>query len=170
MAAPLALTILLGLGGCGDGADALDDQRPAQAALAGPQGASATPEPAMTGADERPFFRVYPIGKVTRRDGRTFLVIDRRHLPAMMGLERLTHVTVVYWFDRNDTPEKRAIQQVHPRGDPNNPLRGVFATHAPVRPNLIAISRCRIVAVRENEIEVQQIDAFDDTPILDLKS
>jgi tRNA (Thr-GGU) A37 N-methylase len=46
----------------------------------------------------------------------------------------------------------------------------VFATRAPVRPNLIAISRCRILAVRGTVIEVDEIDAFDGSPVLDLKS
>jgi tRNA-Thr(GGU) m(6)t(6)A37 methyltransferase TsaA len=76
---------------------------------------------------------------------------------------------VLYWFDRNDTPERRAIQQVHPRRDPANPLRGVFATRAPVRPNLIGLSRCRVRSVQGTVIEIDQIDAFPDTPVLDIK-
>jgi tRNA-Thr(GGU) m(6)t(6)A37 methyltransferase TsaA len=76
---------------------------------------------------------------------------------------------VLYWFDRNDSPEKRTILQVHPRGDPERPLRGVFATRSPFRPNLIAISEVRVLAVRDNIIEIDAIDAFADTPVLDLK-
>jgi tRNA (Thr-GGU) A37 N-methylase len=45
----------------------------------------------------------------------------------------------------------------------------VFATRAPVRPNLIALSRCRVIAVRENLIEIDWIDALPDTPVLDNK-
>ena len=48
-------------------------------------------------------------------------------------------------------------------------MRGVFATRAPVRPNLIALSRVRILSVRENIIEIDGIDAFPDSPVLDLK-
>ncbi|PVV25773.1 MAG: hypothetical protein B6D74_02610 [gamma proteobacterium symbiont of Ctena orbiculata] len=59
--------------------------------------------------------------------------------------------------------------QVHPRGNPDNPLRGVFATRAPVRPNLIALSRCRILSIVGNRIEIDDIDAFPDTPVLDIK-
>ena len=58
---------------------------------------------------------------------------------------------------------------MHPRGNPANPLRGVFATRAPVRPNLIALSRCRVLAVRDNVIEIDAIDALPDTPVLDIK-
>ncbi|MFZ0790715.1 MAG: TrmO family methyltransferase [Chromatiaceae bacterium] len=58
---------------------------------------------------------------------------------------------------------------MHRRGDPRKPLRGVFATRAPVRPNLIALSRCRVLSVHENVIEIEDIDAFPDTPVLDIK-
>jgi tRNA (Thr-GGU) A37 N-methylase len=58
---------------------------------------------------------------------------------------------------------------VHPRGNPDNPLRGVFATRSPFRPNLIALSQVKMVAVRGNLIEIEEIDAFADTPVLDIK-
>ena len=120
--------------------------------------------------EEGQTFTFHPIGTVQKEGGRTRIVVDEEYLPAMIGVENLSHITVVSWFDRNDTPEKRSIMQVHPRGNKENPLRGVFATHAPVRPNLIAISRCEIISVDGNVIEVKSIDAFDDTPVLDLKS
>ena len=73
---------------------------------------------------------------------------------------------MLYWFDRNDTAERRAILQVHPRDNPKNPLRGVFATRAPARPNLIAISRCRVLLVAGGAIAIDDINAFPDTPVL----
>ncbi len=118
---------------------------------------------------EQTSYKVYPIGKVEKREGKTFIVLDNKYGAGLKGLEKQSHVHVVYWFDKNDTPEGRAILQVHPRGDSNNPLTGVFATHSPFRPNLIAISKCDIVAVKENVIEIQDIDAFDGSPVLDLK-
>jgi tRNA-Thr(GGU) m(6)t(6)A37 methyltransferase TsaA len=114
-------------------------------------------------------FSVYPIGKVVKEEGRSFIVLDERYVAGLKGLQEHSYVTVVYWFDRNDTPQKRAILEVHPRADKSNPLTGVFATHSPFRPNLIAISRCDIIEIRENIIEVKDIDAFDGTPVLDLK-
>jgi len=115
-------------------------------------------------------FEVYPIGTVSKEGGHTYLVIDEEYVPALMGLERFSHVTVLYWFHLNDTPEKRAVLQVHPQGKEENPIRGVFATHSPMRPNLIAITRCKILSVKDNVIEVDDIDAFDKTPIIDLKN
>jgi len=123
-----------------------------------------TPSPAAA-----PLFTMSPVGWVRKTDGRTYIVIDERYRPALLGVEALEALWVLYWFDRHDNPAQRSILQVHPRGNPQNPLRGVFATRAPVRPNLIALSRVRILSVRENVIEIDGIDAYADTPVLDLK-
>ncbi len=114
-------------------------------------------------------FTVYPIGQIRKQDGRTTIILDRKYQPGLLGLDGFSHVYVLYWFDRNDTPRKRSVLQVHPRGNKKNPLSGVFATRAPVRPNLIALSLCKVISVRENVIEIDKIDAFANTPVLDLK-
>jgi tRNA-Thr(GGU) m(6)t(6)A37 methyltransferase TsaA len=114
-------------------------------------------------------FRLYPIGKIVKKDGKTMIVLDKKYQPGLLGLDKQSYVTVVYWFDKNDTSEKRAILQVHPRGNQQLPLTGVFATHSPFRPNLIAISKCNIISIHENVIEIEDIDAFDGSPVLDLK-
>lgn len=115
-------------------------------------------------------FTVYPIGYVRKAEGRTTIVLDEEYQPGLLRFEKLSEVWVLWWFDRNDTPEKRSVLQVHPGGNRNNPLTGVFATHSPVRPNLIAMTRCKIISVKDNVIEIESIDAFPDTPVLDLKS
>ncbi len=97
------------------------------------------------------------------------IVLDKKYQSGLLGLEGFSHVQVIWWFDKNDTPQKRSILLVHPRGDPTNPLTGVFATRAPVRPNLIALSLCKIISVKDNVVEVEKIDAFEGTPVLDLK-
>ncbi|MBN1343939.1 MAG: SAM-dependent methyltransferase [Phycisphaerae bacterium] len=58
---------------------------------------------------------------------------------------------------------------LHPRGNPKNPLTGVFATRSPVRPNLIALTSCRVLSVKGNLVEIDKIDAFTGSPIIDLK-
>ncbi len=114
-------------------------------------------------------FTVHPIGQVQKAKGRTLIVLDKKYQQGLLGLDGFSHVHVVWWFDKNDTPEKRAVLQVHPRGDLKNPLTGVFATRSPFRPNLIALSLCKIVSVKDNVVEVEKIDAFEGTPVLDLK-
>ena len=46
---------------------------------------------------------------------------------------------------------------------------GVFACRAPVRPNLIAVSLCKILGIEEGVLSVDKIDALDGSPILDIK-
>lgn len=127
--------------------------------------------PTITKAEEpnEKSFTVYPIGHVQRMKERIVIVLDKKYQGGLVGLEQWSHVQVIWWFDKNDTPPKRSVLQVHPRGDKNNPLTGVFACRAPVRPNLIALTVCKIVSVKENMVEVDKIDAFEGTPILDLK-
>ena len=114
-------------------------------------------------------FKVRPIGHVQKVGEQVVIVLDKKYQEGLLGLEHWSHVQVIWWFDKNDTPQKRSILQVHPRGDQNNPLTGVFACRAPVRPNLIGLSLCKVLAVKDNVIEVEKIDAFEGTPVLDLK-
>jgi tRNA (Thr-GGU) A37 N-methylase len=46
---------------------------------------------------------------------------------------------------------------------------GVFATHAPRRPNAIGLSVVRLVSIKDNIFEVENIDIMDKTPLLDIK-
>lgn len=115
-------------------------------------------------------FILYQIGEVLKEKDHTFIVLNKEYEPGLKGLEDFDEVTVIYWFDRNDDPDKRSILEVHPQGNKENPIRGVFATHSPVRPNLFAISRCKILSVETNVVEIDNIDAFNHTPVIDLKN
>ncbi len=114
-------------------------------------------------------FALVTVGRIEKIDRKVRIRLEPRYEAGLLGLEGWSHVWVMYWFDRNDTPEKRSTLRVHPRGNPANPLTGVFATRSPLRPNLIALSLCRVVSVEQNVVEVEGIDALDGTPILDLK-
>lgn len=114
-------------------------------------------------------YTVKAIGSVDKKSGRTALQILPEYKDALSGLNGFSHVIVFYWFDKNDTPENRAILKVHPRRDKNNPLTGVFATRSPFRPNPIAFSVCKIISVEDCTIVIEGIDAFSGSPIVDLK-
>ena len=114
-------------------------------------------------------FRLVTVGRVEKDDKSARVRILDRYVPALKGLEGWSHAWVFYWFDKNDTPQKRGVLLVRPRGDAANPLTGVFACRAPVRPNLIALCLCQVLAVKDGVVTVDQIDAFDGTPVLDIK-
>jgi tRNA-Thr(GGU) m(6)t(6)A37 methyltransferase TsaA len=115
------------------------------------------------------FFKVWPIGRVVKQDRGARIEIDSQYKEALVGLNEFSHIHVLYWFDRNDTPEKRTVLQVHPRGNKKIPLTGVFATRAPVRPNIIAMSTCKITSIEDRTIRVDSIDALDKSPVIDIK-
>lgn len=116
-------------------------------------------------------YHIHPVGRIRNAKGKPVqLEIFEKYVPALDGLEQWSEVTVLWWFHKNDTPRKRAILKVNPKGNPKNPLTGVFATHSPVRPNLIALTICKILSVKGGIVAIDKIDAFDGTPILDLKS
>ncbi len=124
---------------------------------------------AKTGKPKRGPYLIHPVGVVHIDGGEPVLEIDPEHADALTGLADFSHVWVFYWFDRNDTPEKRRVLKVHPRGNAKNPLTGVFATRSPVRPNLIALTLCKVVSVEGNRVRIDKIDALPGSPIVDLK-
>jgi len=66
---------------------------------------------------------------------------------------------------------QRDVLQVHPRGDLNRPLTGVFATRSPDRPNPVGLHRVSVleVAYAERKLRVAPLEAIDGTPIVDIK-
>jgi tRNA-Thr(GGU) m(6)t(6)A37 methyltransferase TsaA len=112
---------------------------------------------------------IHPVGHVRRRDASLTIEIEPQYVDALLGLEAFSHILVLYWFHNNDTPEGRSTLRVHPRGDRSNPLTGVFATHSPRRPNLIALTRCELKAVAGTTLTVAGLDALDGSPVVDIK-
>ena len=115
-------------------------------------------------------FTIKPIGVVRKNDDQVFIEIYPGYRDGLQGIDQFSHINVFYWFSENDNPEGRSLLQVHPCGNEANPLTGVFATHSPRRPNLIACTTCRILKVEINGIEIDEIDAFDGSPVIDIKS
>lgn len=74
-------------------------------------------------------------------------------------------IFVLTWLHR----ARRDVLAVHPRDDPRHPLTGVFSTRSQDRPNPVGLHRVRIVAVDGLRVLVQDLEAFDGTPIVDVK-
>jgi tRNA-Thr(GGU) m(6)t(6)A37 methyltransferase TsaA len=110
-----------------------------------------------------------PVGVIQKSDEKVCIEVFDDFTDGLLGLDGFSHVTVLFWFDQNDTPDKRRVLQVHPRKDPRNPLTGVFATHSPQRPNLIGLTVCKIISIHGGLIEIEDIDALDGSPVIDLK-
>ena len=94
-----------------------------------------------------------------------WLNIEARFRAALDGLQVGDEVIVLTWLDR----ARRDVLVVHPRGDPANPLQGVFNTRSPDRPNPIGLHRVRILAMEDTRIQVSDMEAIDGTPVIDVK-
>ena len=65
---------------------------------------------------------------------------------------------------------RRNILKVHPRGNPANALKSVFATRSPDRPNPIGIHRVRVLEIVDSvHLHVEPLEVIDGTPVLDIK-
>ncbi|WP_258083889.1 tRNA (N6-threonylcarbamoyladenosine(37)-N6)-methyltransferase TrmO [Thermococcus thermotolerans] len=113
-------------------------------------------------------FKLVPVGHV-RKNGETFIEILPEFREAMDGLAEGDWIKLILWFHASDRPERRSILKVHPYNNPENPLRGVFATRSPVRPNPLAIYAVRINRIEGNRLYIDWIDAMDGTPVVDIK-
>lgn len=89
--------------------------------------------------------------------------LDPAYAPALTGLTIGQAVQLLYWVDRG---ERNLIVQSPAHAD--GP-RGTFALRSPVRPNPIALATVVITAIDGATIHIDAIDAFDGTPVLDIK-
>lgn len=115
-------------------------------------------------------FAVYPIGFVRKIDERRSAIelIDR-FSDGLKGIEDNEHITVLFWMHKLG-PEHRRLLQVHPMGDPTKEKKGVFALRSPMRPNPIGVTRVKLIERRGSTLIVEGLDAFDGSPVIDLKS
>jgi tRNA-Thr(GGU) m(6)t(6)A37 methyltransferase TsaA len=115
-------------------------------------------------------YQVSPIGHIRATSAGFELHILEPFRPALKELRRFSHVKVLWWADRLDNEQGRSVLQCelpYAKGQ----QAGVFACCSPARPNPIALDTCSIMGVDEKKgiVTVPWIDAFDGTPILDLK-
>lgn len=96
------------------------------------------------------------------------LIINEALVGILDGIEGFSHIVVLFW-PHLLPPERRKIYQVHPRGQKEIPLKGVFATCSPARPNPILMTVVRLLDRQNNILRVTGLDAVDGSPILDIK-
>jgi tRNA-Thr(GGU) m(6)t(6)A37 methyltransferase TsaA len=95
--------------------------------------------------------------------------------PALEGLEGYSHLLLIFYFHKL-RPEQTGPLQVKPkrllkRGFTLDelPTLGVFALDSPSRPNPIGLTLVRLLRREGRRLFVKGLDAFDGTPILDIK-
>lgn len=95
------------------------------------------------------------------------LVVQPEFVPGLMGLAPGTDILILFYFHRIRAEDIEL--QLHPRHNPANPRRGVFATRSQFRPNRLGTTVAHIERIEEHVITVSGLDAQDDAPVLDIK-
>jgi tRNA-Thr(GGU) m(6)t(6)A37 methyltransferase TsaA len=94
-----------------------------------------------------------------------WLEMDPKFLLALDGIETGSEILVITWFHLS----RRDLLKLHPRGDPNLALTGVFATRSPDRPNPFGLHRVTVKEIAGPRLRVGPIEAIDGTPVVDIK-
>jgi tRNA-Thr(GGU) m(6)t(6)A37 methyltransferase TsaA len=115
------------------------------------------------------FVRTEAVGdEVKDKDRISQIVINRELAEALEGIAEFSHLFVLFWLNGVTSKERKTLK-VHPRGREDLPLLGVFATRTKLRPNPIGLTLVELMKVEDNVLTVRGLDAFDETPVLDLK-
>ena len=94
-----------------------------------------------------------------------WLDLDPAFEPALRGVAAGDEVILITWLHRGN----REVLQVHPRGDPEIPIAGVFATRSPDRPNPLGLHRVTVREISGTRLRIGPIEAIDGTPVVDIK-
>lgn len=92
--------------------------------------------------------------------------IDPAFADALDGVAKGSEVILLTWLHLS----RRDVLKVHPRGDPEKPLAGVFATRSPDRPNPIGLHRVQVLETdAPARLRVWPLETLDGTPVVDIK-
>jgi tRNA-Thr(GGU) m(6)t(6)A37 methyltransferase TsaA len=95
-----------------------------------------------------------------------WILLNPEFAEAAADLAAGDDVFLLTWLDRAD----RTVLRVRPRGDPRNPVTGVFSTRSPDRPNPIGVHRVTILEVADpTRFKVSGLEAIHGTPVIDIK-
>jgi tRNA-Thr(GGU) m(6)t(6)A37 methyltransferase TsaA len=94
----------------------------------------------------------------------SLIEIDPALIEGLFGLKSFSHIYVLFWMSRG-----QVHLRVHPRRDPGLPEVGVFASRSPTRPNPIGLTLVRLLEVKDNFLTVLGLDAYEGSPVLDIK-
>jgi tRNA-Thr(GGU) m(6)t(6)A37 methyltransferase TsaA len=90
------------------------------------------------------------------------IVLEERLAPALDGIEAWSHIYVIFWMDQVARTEEPVLH--HPDSD-----LGIFAARSPIHPNPIGLTLVELVKREENILWVKGLDAYEKTPVLDIK-
>jgi tRNA-Thr(GGU) m(6)t(6)A37 methyltransferase TsaA len=111
------------------------------------------------------YVRSTAVAMTDRREQESIIEILPEFEEGLYKIEEERELVILYIFDRS---EGRSLR-VHPKGDVNIPLRGVFATRSPERPNRIGMTTVTLLRREGRLLHVKGLDALDGSPVVDIK-
>jgi tRNA-Thr(GGU) m(6)t(6)A37 methyltransferase TsaA len=96
------------------------------------------------------------------------IVLLEELVEGLEGISGYSHLFVLFYLNQV-TDNQRKTLKVHPRGRQDMPLTGVFAVRTMMRPNPIGLTLVELLKVEDNILSVRGLDAYDGTPVLDVK-
>lgn len=104
-----------------------------------------------------------PRQALLKPDEKGLIVLKEQYSAALVELDEFEYITVLFHFHLAEGWEA----EIRP---PESKHRfGLFATRSPQRPNPIGVSVIRLDSISENTLYISGADAFDGTPVLDIK-
>jgi len=114
------------------------------------------------------FVSTKAVGKEVKRRTHISKIILREDLTESLdGIEEFSHLFILFFLHKVTNQDKKL--KTHPRGRTDIPLLGVFATRTANRPNPIGLALVELLGVEGNVLTVRGLDAYDGTPVLDIK-
>jgi tRNA-Thr(GGU) m(6)t(6)A37 methyltransferase TsaA len=92
--------------------------------------------------------------------------ISAEFAEAARDIKQGDKLILLTWLDRGD----RSVLMTHPRNDKRKPVKGVFSTRSPDRPNPIGIHVVEVSKISGSQFEVSNLEVLDQTPVIDIKS
>jgi tRNA (adenine37-N6)-methyltransferase len=96
------------------------------------------------------------------------VILRPEYASGLLGLSDFSHVIVVTYLHKASFDPARHLQR-RPRGLENMPRVGILSQRAKDRPNPLGVTAVKLLAVGENHVTVQGLDAIDGTPVIDIK-
>jgi tRNA-Thr(GGU) m(6)t(6)A37 methyltransferase TsaA len=102
-------------------------------------------------------------GQITSR-----ILLQPEYIGALSGLGDFSHAIIITYLHQAKYEKEKHLQR-RPRGLESMPKVGIFSQRAKDRPNPIGVTAVKIINVEDGHIEVQGLDAINETPVLDVK-
>jgi tRNA-Thr(GGU) m(6)t(6)A37 methyltransferase TsaA len=104
------------------------------------------------------------------KDKHTFsqIIIRDDLIDGLSGITGFSHLFILFYLNQVTAKQQETLK-VHPRGRQDMPLTGVFATRTMLRPNPIGLTLVELKKVDGNVLTIKGLDAYDGTPVLDIK-